>query len=118
MLTFGFLRIKFQLPRLLLLPFLGSSPVGVAAGVEPLLSTDRPRCSVEPEWCSSSVMSPVGVVDSPVLRDDVNSALDFQESNLLLLAFLVILEMKVGLDAVAGVDSRLPAVPGSEEIPD
>lgn len=99
-----------------------------APGVELLLSTDLPRwrCSVDPLWCSSSVMSPVGVVASvpaplvpvPVLRDDVKMDLDFQESNLLELALRVIFEMNVGRDAVAGVDSRLLTVPGREERPE
>lgn len=60
----------------------------------------------------------MGVVDSPTLRDEVNSDLDFQESNLLLLALRVILEMNVGFEAVVGVDSRLPTVPGTDERPD
>lgn len=92
----------------------------MAAGVDPLLSVERPRYSVEPVRCSSSVTSPVpvGVVDSPVLREEVKRALDFQESNLLLLALRVILEMKVGFEAVVGVESRLPIVPGTDERPD
>ena len=103
---FGFLRIKFQLPRLVRLPFL-SSGFGVAPGVDELLSTERPRCSVEPARCSSSVISPVGVVASPGLLRDEKMDVDlvsFQLSNLLEDALRVIFEMNVGFEA--GVDSR------------
>lgn len=114
--------MKFQLPRLVLLPFLSSPP-----GVLVLLSNDFPRCSVDPATelplCSSSVMSPVGVpvgvVASPVpllFREDENMLVDFvfHASNLLLLALRVILLMNVGFEA--GVDSRLAE--GSTEGPD
>ena len=107
----GFLRIKFQPPKVARELFF-SSPLGVAppAGVEEELSRLRPRCSDDPA-CSSSVMSPVGVVASPVLEArDENRPVDlyFQESNLLELALRVILDMNVGFVAVAGVDSIDP----------
>lgn len=114
--VFCFLRMKFQLPRLVRLPFLSSAP-----GVEALDSRDRPRCSVDPTTDvegSSSVMSPVGVpvgvVASPgpplpLRLEKIDVDLVFQASNLLLLALRVILEMNVGFEA--GVDSRLPDGP-------
>lgn len=107
--------MKFQLPKLVLLPFLSSPGFGVAPGVEELLSIERPRYSVEPvfgfgECVSSSVISPVGVVASfgpaLMLRDEEKIEVDlvFQESNLLEEALRVIFEMKVGREGV--VDSR------------
>jgi len=110
--------MKFQLPRLVLEPFLSSPP-----GVDALLSTDLLRCSVDPTTDiegSSSVISPVGVgvpvgvVASPMarlFREDEKIEVDFvfQASNLLLLAFRVIFEMNVAFEA--GVDSRLAVAP-------
>lgn len=107
--------MKFQLPRLVRLPFLSSPGFGVAPGVDELLSIERPRYSVEPvfgfgECVSSSVISPVGVVASfwPALmvRDEEKIDVDFvfQESNLLEEALRVILDMKVGREGV--VDSN------------
>ena len=106
--------MKFQLPRLVRLPFLSSPGFGVAPGVDELLSIERPRYSVEPvlfgfgECVSSSVISPVGVVASLCLRlrdeEKIEVDLDFHESNLLDEALRVIFEMKVGREGV--VDSR------------
>jgi hypothetical protein len=92
--------MKFQLLKLLLPVFFSS-----ALGVVEVLSRLFPSCSVDP--CSSS-FSPFGV-DASFLENRP-PPLSFQLPNLLLLAFRVIFEMKVGLTGVLSRD-KLALVP-------